>query len=201
MQIWFDSPAVRWVLVDRGILWVLRLLSGQTYPAVLSAQTHHRCPAGGQSSLNPNIFVRIPISRSFHKHWYLCGISLMGFLCPLSPFQGYGVYPSSHGRGQVDAHIQTQIRTDRYLNAFFWRSFYGILILPPILYPHIFLLTVMRGLELFPACILDRSAVYLMSVHSRRGIPPLLLFLRFLPFFSSLLKGFLGSFSSSNSRV
>ena len=39
-------PAVRRVLEDRGILWILRLLSGRTYPAVPWVQTHHRCPVG-----------------------------------------------------------------------------------------------------------------------------------------------------------
>jgi len=47
-----DLPAIRWVPVALGTLWVLRLLSGQTYPAVLLALTHHRCPVGGQGSQN-----------------------------------------------------------------------------------------------------------------------------------------------------
>lgn len=40
------------------------------------------------------------------------------FLCPPNPFQSCGLYPSSCGREGVDVPIQTQIRTDSYLNAF-----------------------------------------------------------------------------------
>lgn len=52
------------------------------------------------------------------KHSYLCVFSLMGFLCLLNPFQGYGVYPSSHGRVWFDAHIQTLVG-DGWLRYFF----------------------------------------------------------------------------------
>lgn len=95
-----DLPAAQWVLVDLGILWVLHLLSGQTYPAVLSVQIHRHYPVGGQKPQNSNIFTlilnqlelqQIPV----HKHLYPCVFSVMGFLCPLYPFQGYGVHPSS----------------------------------------------------------------------------------------------------------
>lgn len=42
-----DAPAGQWVLAVLGILWALHRLSGQTYPAVLLVQPHHRCPVGG----------------------------------------------------------------------------------------------------------------------------------------------------------
>lgn len=60
-----DLPAVRWVLADRGILWLLRLLSGQTCPAVLSVQTHHHCPVGGQKLIkSKHIYSDPPLAEA-----------------------------------------------------------------------------------------------------------------------------------------